>query len=118
MTAAAEAICPICGYDLHDDQPIIWAGFDMVPYGRVLFHGAEIKLTGGQSAVLWSLLKAHGRPLTRVVIAERIGCESDNPGNLVDVHICNIRRALAPHGEVPIRSRRSVGVYIDEAMAG
>jgi DNA-binding response OmpR family regulator len=112
-----EPICPSCGYDLENDEPIHWAGFEMAPYGRVRFHGAEIKLTCAQSGVLWSLLKAHGRPLPRVVIAERIGCESDGRENIVDIHICRIRRALAPHGEVPIRSRRNVGLYIDETMA-
>jgi DNA-binding response OmpR family regulator len=112
-----EPICPCCGYDLENDEPIRWAGFVMAPYGQASFQGADIKLTAAQSAVLWSLLKAHGRPLPRVVIAERIGCESDNPANLIDVHICNIRRALAPHGDV-IRNRRGAGVYIEEGRVG
>ena len=66
-------ICPCCGYDLDKDAPIERAGIAMAPYGPVRFNGAEIRLTRGESAVLWALLKAEGRPLPRLVLAERYG---------------------------------------------
>jgi DNA-binding response OmpR family regulator len=106
-------ICPCCGYDLDKDAPIERAGIAMAPYGPVRFHGAEVKLTRGESAVLWALLKAEGRPLPRLVLAERYGQKEYSDSNSVDVLLTRIRQKLAPHGEVPIRNRRGIGVYIE-----
>lgn len=104
-------ICPHCGYDLVRDEPIERAGIAMQPYGAVRFHGAEVKLTPGETAVLWALVKAGGRPLSRAILAERIGYEGDK--NTVDVHLTRIRKKLAPHGASPIRNLRVFGFYIE-----
>lgn len=104
-------ICPCCGFDLSEDKPIERAGLSMFPYGNVRFNGAEIRLTAAESAVLWALMKAGGRPLSRAVIAERIGYEGD--GNCVDVLLTRVRHKLAAHGQMPIRNQRGVGVSIE-----
>lgn len=106
-------ICPCCGYDLDQDRPIERAGLKMAPYGPVRFHDAEIRLTRGESAVLWALMKAGGRPLPRLVLAERYGQRECSDSNSVDVLLTRIRQKLAPHGPVPIRNRRGIGVYIE-----
>lgn len=107
------AICPCCGYDLVKDEPIERAGIAMAPYGQVLFNGADVKLTRGESAVLWCLMKAGPRPMPRHVLAERYGQKDTSDSNCVDVLLTRIKQKLAPHGEVPIRNLRGVGVYIE-----
>lgn len=106
-----SGVCPCCGYDLVDDAPIERAGISMQPYGPVRFNGAEVRLTRGESAVLWSLMKAGGRPLAKHVISERTGHEGDS--NSVEVLLTRIRRKLAPHGPVPIVNCWGVGVFIE-----
>lgn len=107
------AICPHCGADLTKDEPIERAGLSMFPYGNARVGGAEIKLTKAESGVLYTLLKAEGQMMPQTAIAERIGYEGDDPAGLINVHINRIRRKLAPHWSVPIRSLRGVGVYIE-----
>lgn len=104
------SVCPHCGFDLAEDEPVERAGIAMQPYGEVRFNGAAIALTKAETGVLWALMKAD-RPLPRPILSERIGHEGD--GNCIDVLICRIRRKLAPHGPVPIQTRRGVGVSIE-----
>jgi two-component system OmpR family response regulator/two-component system response regulator QseB len=107
------AICPCCGYDIARDEPLERAGIAMAPYGPVRFHGADVKLTRGESAVLRTLMKANGRPIPRHVLAERYGQKETSDSNSVDVLLTRIKQKLARHGAHPIQNRRGVGVYIE-----
>lgn len=106
------AICPCCGYDIAKDEPIERAGIAMAPYGPVRFHGVDVNLTRGETAVLWTLMKAD-RPIARHILAERYGQKESSDSNCVDVLLTRIKHKLARHGAHPIQNRRGVGVYIE-----
>ena len=101
-------ICPRCGYDLEADKPIRRWPLEMIPYGDVRWYGQKIDLWPSERAVLWTLLKAEGRPLRQYVIAERIGYERDHPTNLIGVLASNIRRKCEPIAPISIRSRKGM----------
>jgi DNA-binding response OmpR family regulator len=109
-------LCPHCGYDLEQDKPIERAGLSMFPYGNVRFNGAEVRLTKGESAVLWTLMKAGDTPVARHIIAERYGYDGDgDPVGTVNVLLSHIKQKLSVHGEPPIRNRHGVGLNIEAA---
>ena len=103
-------ICPCCGYDVANDEPITRPEISMKPYGDCYFHGQPIRLTAAERAVIWALLKADGRPLSRATIAERVGYEGED-FNTIDVYMSRIRaklRRVSP--EIPIENIRGAGL--------
>jgi DNA-binding response OmpR family regulator len=91
-------ICPHCGYDLADDEPVETNGVRVDPRGDVTINGTAVHMTPPMRIILASLLKSGGRTLTIAVLAERIGYDGEIPVNNVQVHLSRLRRALKNHG--------------------
>ncbi|MET4075162.1 response regulator transcription factor [Hymenobacter sp. UYCo722] len=71
------------------------AGFELDLAGRRLRHGAQaVGLSRSQFDLLHHLLRHRGRPLTRKQLGAHIGKGSEG-SNCIDVHIMNVRKALA-----------------------
>lgn len=104
-----NALCPQCGHDLALDEPISIEGVvEMQPYGECIYKGQKVHLTPGEASILWTLLKAKGRPVARWVLEDRIGY--DGYSNVVVVLVSRLRAKLAAVGEpVPIENVHSVG---------
>ena len=71
------------------------AGFELDLAGRRLCHGPNaVDLSRSQFDLLHHLLRHRGRTLTREQLGTHIGKASDG-SNYIDVHIMNVRKALA-----------------------
>jgi DNA-binding response OmpR family regulator len=102
-------LCPHCGYDLIQDEPIERPEISMQPYGDCRFHGHTVDLTRAERAILWALLKADGKPVPKTILNERCGYEGDN--NVAEVLLHRIRKKMrAAHPIVPIKTIWGVGV--------
>lgn len=99
-------ICPHCGYDLSPDEPINMGGMRFDPRGDVVWNGEHIHLQPAQRILVYSLLKERGRVLRRVVLAERMGYEGDDPGSLTETQICKLKRKY----DFPIETVHGFGV--------
>lgn len=92
-----KPFCPHCGFDLSADQPILINDFSMLGPGAPLcYQGQALRLTYGEAAVAWTLLKACPDPVQVDVILDRIGSEAGPEA--VSVYIHRIRRKLAEAG--------------------
>lgn len=70
-------------------------GFSLDLAGRALRHGRHtVDLSRSQFDLLHYLLRHRGQPLTRRQLGSHIGKE-DTHSNCIDVHIMNMRKALA-----------------------
>ncbi|MDB5269685.1 MAG: two-component system response regulator [Hymenobacter sp.] len=71
------------------------AGFELDLAARRLRHGSEaVDLSRSQFDLLHHLLRHRGQPLTREQLGAHIGKGPDG-SNYIDVHIMNVRKALA-----------------------
>ncbi|MGY3090761.1 DNA-binding response OmpR family regulator [Hymenobacter sp. UYAg731] len=71
------------------------AGFELDLAGRRLRHGPDaVDLSRSQFDLLHHLLRHRGRPLTREQLGAHIGKGAEG-SNYIDVHIRNVRKALA-----------------------
>ena len=79
------------------------------PETNTLFVGSEaVSLTKSESTVLDALLRAGGEAVTREELSHLLN--ANGATNLPDVHICAIRKKLAPYGkEHVLRTVRGVG---------
>ena len=96
-----RAICPCCGYDLINDQPILIDDFAMWGAGYPLFFkGHQVRLTPQQSLVCWAILKAYPSHASTTIIMERCGYDGDAKvfDGIVKVHVHRIRKALVEIG--------------------
>jgi DNA-binding response OmpR family regulator len=98
----SEPICPCCGYDFDQDEPIERGIFKMFPYGNPTVRGVSVKMTEQERALLWSVLKANGRVVSRDVIYSRLDLDVDP--KIIDVVMCRVRRKLRVHGIDTIRT--------------
>lgn len=77
----------------------------------IYLDGEEVTLTAREYALVELLALHRGRLITRTMIYEHLFDESeDSLSNLVDVHVCNVRRKL---GKDFITTRRGQGYLID-----
>lgn len=115
LLSPAPGCCPHCGHNLDAERRVRIGRLDYDPAGPVSWGGAPIALTSGERIVLGSLVHARGAIVSRSAIAERMGSEGD--GNVVDVLISRLRKALsqggAPRGMV--RTCRGRGYALDAA---
>lgn len=89
--------CHNCGADIYLDEPIRIDDFSMVGDGHPLcYKGKPIKLTHGERMIIWSLLKAYPRHVSKSTLLDR--CGSDGLNNLIQVLVCRIRRNLKVMG--------------------
>lgn len=86
------AHCPSCGYNLKAEKPVSVGPMFYDPRGEVRFHGQRVKLTPSEHVVLGTLVSEVGRFISADVLMNRLGTEAE--GNVVDVHLCHIRRKL------------------------
>ncbi|WP_201986661.1 response regulator transcription factor [Hymenobacter rubidus] len=71
-------------------------GFELDLAGRRLRHGSQaVELSRSQFDLLHHLLRHRGRPLTREQLGAHIGKGTNEGSNYIDVHIMNVRKALA-----------------------
>jgi DNA-binding winged helix-turn-helix (wHTH) protein len=96
--AGGPCICPHCGYDLKVDQPITDGRLSFDPRGCIYVDGAKIALPPRVSIVLGTLMKARGRIVSRTVLIERLGSDSDDAWIGVATVIKLLRRALEAAG--------------------
>ena len=77
--------------------------------GTAIRYGdLTIPLTPGEATVFRALYEADGAPVTRGELLRFLGAESES--NLSDVHVCAIRKKLAPHGlEARLHTYRTQG---------
>lgn len=102
-------LCPHCGYDLIQDEPIERPEISMTPDGDCCFHGSSVRLTWGESIVLWGILKAGGKCIPLHILAERMDYNGDH--KVTAVLLCRVRKKLrAINPVVPIETVRGHGV--------
>jgi len=77
----------------------------------VAVEGAEIALTAREFALLEYLGSRRGKVVSRTELYDHLFAEEDESySNLLDVHVCNLRRKL---GKDLIQTRRGHGYVID-----
>lgn len=82
--------------------------------GMVTREGERVELTGREFAIVAELMSGQGTVISREHLYERVVDETDDSmSNLLDVHICNIRKKL---GKDFVRTIRGRG-YLVEAEA-
>lgn len=90
-------ICPHCGYDIRQDQPIFINGYSMYsPGSQLCWMGLPLNLTGYERNMCWSLMKAFPEPVRIDVLLDRMGSEGTEQN--VQVFICRVRKKLAEIG--------------------
>lgn len=102
-------ICPHCGYDLVLASPVEDGDYLFVPGDGVYFRRRRINAAPQCHEILGTLMRERGHPVSRIVLAERIGYDGDHPENIIAVQLCNLRRAL-PGVTVPFATVPKVGV--------
>ena len=78
-------------------------------------EGRHVSLTGAECAIMAALADLPGQPISRDVLAMRMGRRQGGPDDRsIDVLVSRIRRKLAGQcGSEPIRSVRNVGYMLD-----
>ena len=83
---------------------------------RVAKAGKEQPITGREYTLLEYLAHRRGAVVTRAELYEHLFDENeDTLSNLLEVHVCNLRRKL---GAELIKTRRGLGYVIEEAPEG
>lgn len=104
-----SGICPHCGYDLAVDEPVVIGALSIDPRGPIIWHGSELALTPYERVLLTSVAKAYPQALEKLVLADRMGSDSD--WNSIEVLIHRVRRKLAHGGhDVPLKTERGIGL--------
>ena len=90
------------------------SGLRLSPETNTLLVGNEtVALTKSEYTVLDTLLRAGGEPVAREELARILN--ADGRTNLPDVHVCAIRKKLAPYGkEHVLRTVRGIGYAYSE----
>jgi DNA-binding response OmpR family regulator len=100
-------LCPHCGYNLRQDEPIELDGFRIDPRGGVEYLGRRIALQPNSQSFLGTLAKAAPRPVTKEVLGERFGARSERS---IEYHLTKLRRYLAAAGvPSPVRNIHGFG---------
>lgn len=107
--AHGPAFCPHCGYDLQRDGVISDGIFEYVPGDGMYLRGRRLRLTPQRHEMLGALMRQAGLPVSRSVLAERLGYEGDYSYNLIAVHLTHIRHALGSDN-LPFENVHGVGV--------
>lgn len=103
MTGTAT-LCPNCGIDLCAAERIEMGPLVYDPRGDVTWYGQRVRMARGQRTVLEALAREAPRVVSLSVLAERLDYDGD--GNVVEVLLSRIRRALPG---APIENVRGLG---------
>ena len=108
---AAQPFCPHCGYDLEKAEPVQDGRFSYSPSAGFCVDGARLIAAPGVHEMLGTIMRAAGRPVSRDVLADRMGYEGDSPLNIVSVRMWQARVALkALSLDLPVRTIWGVGL--------
>lgn len=89
-----QAFCSKCGADVLLDEPIRIDGFSMLGDSYPLCYMEQpIRLTLGESRLVWTIMKAFPVTVSESTLRERLGVEGD--GNTISVLVHRVRRKLA-----------------------
>jgi DNA-binding response OmpR family regulator len=98
-------------------RPVRVADLVLDPDGRTLRRdGVEVSLTRSEFDVLWTVIRAGGRAVSRAEILESMwGRTWFGDDHVVDVHIANVRRKLGPDpsGGRYVETVRGVGYRVE-----
>lgn len=105
----ARALCHHCGADIALDAPILLNEFSMRGAGWPLcWNNLPLKLTNGEAAICWALMKAYPEAVRHHVLLERL--DSAGLNNMLNVMVCRIRAKLRALGATdPIESVWGIG---------
>lgn len=99
-------MCPNCGYDLAGDLIVHNGDIIFDPRGETTWQGEKVRLGRSKRALIGTLLKAEGRPVSISILCERIGYDGDNAIALMHQHVFQLRKRLPA---LPIETIRGVG---------
>jgi DNA-binding winged helix-turn-helix (wHTH) protein len=89
--------CPKCGADILLDEPIRIDDFAMIGEQFPLCYRAQpIHLTRSERIVVWSILKAFPKAVSKPTLLDRL--DSDGVNNTIQVLICRIRKKIMDIG--------------------
>lgn len=92
-----KAFCPECGYDLYGLGPVLINDYCMMgPLSGLTWRGERVKLTGFETELCWTLMKACPDPVRVDTIIERLHSEGSTGSIRVIVH--RVRRKLRDMG--------------------
>lgn len=94
-----HSICPHCGYDLRNDEPITIGDAHFDPTLGLFYRGQPVHLTPNERIFIASLMKANGRFVSNPAMVERLGAEEVvNPEDYVRIYACRVRKIFARLG--------------------
>lgn len=104
-----SAFCPHCGYDIRLDTPVLINDFLMLGPGCDLFYqGHEVRLTGSEGTLMFSLMKAYPEAVTIDSLLDRMG--SAGAYNTIAVFATRIRHKLKAIGApIPFEAKHAFG---------
>lgn len=112
------AICPHCGFDLLRLTAVEDGPFSYEPTTGFFVDGRRLNVPPAVHELLGTILRARGTVLNRHILADRLGYEGDDSGNLIAVHLTKARRAIIALGyPFPIETRWAVGVTWNPSAA-
>lgn len=101
---AAHAMCPHCGWNFANDEPIELGDWRLTP-ASAEFKRKPIALTGQEAAMLHTLAKANGEPVSREALLNRISGSEDV--GLVSVVAARLRAKLPA---IPFEKKHGFGL--------
>jgi|HubBroStandDraft_1064217.scaffolds.fasta_scaffold55041_5 DNA-binding response OmpR family regulator len=88
-------ICPLCGYDTQVETGIASGRVEYDPLLGVTIDGKRLKVRRRCHEIIGALMRAGGRPLSALVLAERMGIAEERTWeNNISVLMTMTRRAL------------------------
>lgn len=96
----------------YQDDKIVAGEFEVNTRSRTISRGEEqLRITSKEYEIIEFLLTRRGRVVSRSQIYNRVSCsDDDNISNVLDVHICKIRKKL---GKGFLKTIRSEGYMVE-----
>ena len=87
-------VCPNCGTDLERFEPVSAGDLEFSTF-EAKWKGHKVPLRPSGRLLLSAIVRAHGVPMSNSALIEALGCDdSRDPGNIVKVQLCRVRRAF------------------------
>lgn len=98
IRGAQPSLCPHCGYDLRAEETVSFGSAAIERRGEFTYAGVVIHLSPCERNLVESLLRARGRLVPIMALAERMDTNSDDPANSIHVLAARVRKRLRAHG--------------------